>query len=106
MVHPVEVPDNLQLIPSMKAPALALSPALSICTRSRKNESWGKPFAFFCLRTFLSAKLVCYLDCLTNIFNASKTMRQLVADWAVEMYKNFPAQTVQNALMTSRFEWF
>ncbi len=32
--------------------------------------------------------------------------RQLVAEWAVEVYKNLPAQTVRNAWMKSRFEWF
>ena len=33
-------------------------------------------------------------------------MRQLVAEWAVDVYKNLPAQTVRNAWMKSRFEWF
>ena len=30
--------------------------------------------------------------------------RQLVAEWAVEVYKNLPAQTVRNAWMKSGFE--
>ena len=32
--------------------------------------------------------------------------RQLVAEWAVEVCKNLPAQTVQNAWMKSGFELF
>ena len=37
---------------------------------------------------------------------AKEPTRQLVAEWAVEVYKNLPAQTVRNAWMKSRFEWF
>jgi hypothetical protein len=37
---------------------------------------------------------------------AKELTRQLVADWAVEAYKNLPVQTVQNAWMKSGFEWF
>ena len=32
--------------------------------------------------------------------------RHLVAEWAVEVYKNLPAQTVRNAWLKSGFEWF
>ena len=32
--------------------------------------------------------------------------RQLVAEWAVEVSKNLPVQTVQNVWMKSGFEWF
>ena len=35
-----------------------------------------------------------------------ESTRQLVAEWAVEVYKNLPAQTVRNAWMKSGFEWF
>ena len=31
---------------------------------------------------------------------------QLVAEWVVEVYKNLPAQTVQNAWMKTGFEWY
>ena len=37
---------------------------------------------------------------------AKEPTRQLVAEWAVEVYKNLPAQTVRNAWMKSGFEWF
>ena len=37
---------------------------------------------------------------------AKEPTRQLVAEWAVEVYKNLPAQTVRNAWMQSGFEWF
>ena len=37
---------------------------------------------------------------------AKELTRQLVAEWVVDVYKNLPAQTVQNAWMKSGFEWF
>ena len=37
---------------------------------------------------------------------AKEPMRQLVAEWVVEVYKNLPAQTVQNVWMKTGFEWY
>jgi hypothetical protein len=37
---------------------------------------------------------------------AKEPTRQLVAEWAVEVYKNLPAQTVRNSWRKSGFEWF
>ena len=32
--------------------------------------------------------------------------RKLVAEWVLEVYNNFPAQTARNAWMKSGYEWF
>jgi hypothetical protein len=37
---------------------------------------------------------------------AKEPTRQLVAEWALEVYKNLPAQTVRNAWRKRGFEWF
>ena len=37
---------------------------------------------------------------------AKEPTRQLVAEWAVEVYKNLPVQTVRNAWMKTGFEWY
>jgi hypothetical protein len=37
---------------------------------------------------------------------AKEPMRQLVAEWVVDVYKNLLAHTVRNASMKSGFEWF
>ncbi len=44
-------------------------------------------------------------DGIVNVI-AKEPTRQLVTEWAVEVYKSLPAQTVQNARMKSGFEWF
>jgi hypothetical protein len=38
--------------------------------------------------------------------SAKEPTRQLVAEWAVEVYKTIPAQTVRNSWMKKGFEWF
>jgi hypothetical protein len=37
---------------------------------------------------------------------AKEPTRQVLAEWVVDVYKNLPEETVQNALMKSGFEWF
>ena len=38
--------------------------------------------------------------------SAKEPTRQLVAEWAVEVYKTIPVQTVRNSWMKKGFEWF
>ena len=37
---------------------------------------------------------------------AKEPSRKLVAEWVLEVYNNFPAQTARNAWMKKWYEWF
>jgi hypothetical protein len=37
---------------------------------------------------------------------AKEPSRKLVAEWVLEVYNNFPAQTARNAWMKTGYEWF